>query len=125
MGRKAHRAAARAMRRDYEFVRQAAEAEGWTNETPMAPAFFGPLWPDGAPEGWPAEEETCEGHVLALEIDIPDDVSDDEAVEAVRELAAAADAVHRKYGGSGLRVRDLEIYGEADVPEPAPRGAGR
>lgn len=38
------------MRRDYELLRAFAEREQWTDETPVPPEVFGPLWPDGEPE---------------------------------------------------------------------------
>ena len=38
-----------AMRRDYEMLKTAAKAEEWTDDTPVPPDFFGPLWPQGNP----------------------------------------------------------------------------
>lgn len=35
---------------DLEKLKQAAKKEHWTNETPVLPEFFGPLWPDGEPD---------------------------------------------------------------------------
>ena len=42
-----------AMRRDYLLLVETADAERWTHDTSVSPALFGPLWPDGEPEGWP------------------------------------------------------------------------
>jgi hypothetical protein len=44
---------ASAMRRDLELLLETARAKGWTDATPVPPEFFGPLWPDGPPKGWP------------------------------------------------------------------------
>jgi hypothetical protein len=43
-----------AMRRDFELLWEGAHAQSWTDQTPVGPGFFGALWPDGAPAGWPA-----------------------------------------------------------------------
>lgn len=34
-------------------------AEGWTDDTPVPPEVFGPLWPNGPPPGWPADVTTA------------------------------------------------------------------
>ena len=41
------------MLRDLEQLRGAGAVERWTNETPVAREFFGPLWVGGLPPGWP------------------------------------------------------------------------
>jgi hypothetical protein len=46
-------AMASAIRWDFELLRSAAALEGWTDETPVSQDFFGPLWPEGQPSGWP------------------------------------------------------------------------
>ena len=47
-----------AMRRDFELLQGAAQREKWTDDTPVPMAFFGPLWPEGEPEGWPGGDHT-------------------------------------------------------------------
>lgn len=39
--------------RDYSLLKAACESEKWDDEHPVPPEIFGPMWPDGAPEGWP------------------------------------------------------------------------
>ena len=56
VGRAARLAAERAMCHDYQLVREAAEEEGWTDDTAVPAQRFKALWPDGAPEGWPPAE---------------------------------------------------------------------
>lgn len=43
----------RAERRDLELLRETAVRDRWNDRSPVRPEFFGPLWPDGEPEGWP------------------------------------------------------------------------
>lgn len=113
----AGRALAAATWRDYELLRLASERERWTDDTPVPPEFFGPLWPDGEPEGWPIKaEEPAAPRKLILQIAVPEDVPDDELVETVAKLVEAASALHAAYGGSGLIVNDQRVYEPSDVP---------
>ena len=38
---------------DYAALRDAAQAGGWDDNTPMPNAVLGELWPEGTPPGWP------------------------------------------------------------------------
>lgn len=106
-----------AMRRDFELLTFAAEAENWTNETPVPPEFFGPLWPDGVPDGWPAPVQSgSEPRKLALQITVPEGTPAAEFEAAVASLIEAASRLHAAHGGSGLVVDDMRIYEPADVP---------
>ena len=68
------------------------------------------------------EEGTSENQELVMEIDIPDGVSDSDAIEGAKELALKADNYHRSQGGRGLEVSDLEIFEEAAKPAGVPNG---
>lgn len=50
---KAAPAAADAMLADFNALVYAAAQGQWTDDTPVSPEFFGPLWPHGTPLGWP------------------------------------------------------------------------
>jgi hypothetical protein len=104
-----------AIRRDFELLKVAAEQEKWTDETPVPPEFFGPLWPEGPPKGWPEEEETSEGKELVLELEVPEGVSDEELFEKIAELAGEVDTLHRAYGGRGVTLKTVEVESPADV----------
>lgn len=41
-----------AARSDFAALLEAAEREGWTDESPVDPDSLGPIWPDGEPDGW-------------------------------------------------------------------------
>jgi len=53
----AHDALRIIIRKVFDRLREAAARESWTDETAVRPEFFGPLWPDGVPEGLPRNEE--------------------------------------------------------------------
>lgn len=44
-----------AMRRDFEKLKEAATRENWDNKHHILPEWFGPIWPNGAPERWLAD----------------------------------------------------------------------
>jgi len=113
-------AANAAMRRDYALLNEAAKREGWSDETPVPPEFFGPLWAEGVPEGWPVEEEGSAQRELEFEIDVPEDASDEDVCRFAIDLADRADSLHRAYGGRGLKVKSVEVLDEAHVREGVP-----
>ncbi|MEK6676354.1 MAG: hypothetical protein AABZ47_11955 [Planctomycetota bacterium] len=102
-------AALRAMRRDFELLKVAAKERGWTDRTPVSPEFFGPLWPEGVPGGWPVEEENSEGVELVIQVEGPPGISDDELDKHVVGLVDRIDRLHRSYGGRGVTVDQIEI----------------
>lgn len=120
----AHDAVSRkAIRVDFDLLALAAAQEAWTDGTPVPPEFFGPLWPNGRPPGWPSDDEpSSEGAELVCTIDVPEGMSDEEVLELVAGLAAKADAVHRAYGGHGLEIEEGNVDIEREVECPVPAG---
>lgn len=43
---------------DFDLLRASAERDSLTDDSPVPPDVFGPIWPNGAPEGWPPIEQT-------------------------------------------------------------------
>ncbi len=103
-----------AIERDYELLKAASAAERWTNETPVPPEFFGPLWPWGEPEGWPdvTDYNRPEHHAadrMSLRVMVPDFMSDDEAAEHIAGLYRVLNEYHIACGGQGLSL-DLDDW---------------
>ncbi len=44
---------AAAIRHDFDDLLRASRRDSWTDDTPVLPEFFLPMWPQGEPEGWP------------------------------------------------------------------------
>ncbi len=42
-----------AIRADYETIKRLVAERQWGDDTPVSPRTFGPMWPQGAPQGWP------------------------------------------------------------------------
>lgn len=112
VGAEAERTVLRAMRIDFEELKARAVAEQWIDDTPVPPSVFGPLWPEGEPEFWPATESESEPLELVIELEVPDGVDDDEVAERVSELLAEMDGLHRAMGGGGLKIAgvDVEVF---------------
>ncbi|VTR93217.1 leucine-rich repeat : Leucine-rich repeat protein, putative OS=Trypanosoma vivax (strain Y486) GN=TvY486_0039050 PE=4 SV=1: Pkinase: LRR_4: LRR_4: LRR_4: LRR_4: LRR_4 [Gemmata massiliana] len=49
-----------AIRADFDALKRAMVERQWTYATTVLPDFFGPLWPDGLPPGWPVEDTPSE-----------------------------------------------------------------
>lgn len=102
--------------RDCRKLHQAALEEKWQDTTPVRPAFFGELWPQGIPKGWPPLLASPEPGNMAPVIPDRDSIlgppySHKEArksspvVEAVREkLRRAVEDSNLTYEEIGLRM---------------------
>jgi len=55
------------LRRDFDDLVKLSEWQRWTNDTPVPPEVFGPLWPEGRPEGWPADTEIQTRNEILIE----------------------------------------------------------
>ncbi len=125
-----------AVLRDYSLLQTAWLTMDWDDDTPVPPKFFGPVWSDGAPEGWPRTgETTTEPPVMKISIAIPAGMSEAETQEfnaRVAQFFAALSGLHASMGGNGLKI--LDEASSAPLPlldvvpiesEPACVGGGR
>ncbi|MFO0848524.1 MAG: hypothetical protein U0871_08210 [Gemmataceae bacterium] len=56
------------VRQDYDHIARLAKWRHWTDETPVPSEVFGPLWPEGPPPGWPADQELPQRTELSLDL---------------------------------------------------------
>ena len=49
------------IRRDFDRVWRLAQANGWSDDTPVPPEVFGPLWPEGRVPKWATEATEPKG----------------------------------------------------------------
>jgi hypothetical protein len=113
----------RAIASDFLLLLKAVKEGSLKADTLIPPSFFGPLWLDGVPpwskEGLLADRrqgDDLQDDEIVLEIDIPDDATEEEVLEGVRDLVDAADRLHRASGGRGLKVKVIQQINEAGVP---------
>ncbi len=110
-------------RRDYELLLAVQELEEWTDETPVPPEFFGPLWPQSEPEGWPEEgyEERLGNIGYRLEIAAPEGATKEDVQEVTERLIHLFDRFIRAHGDDGIKLRDhIHLYHMPGVKEPQP-----
>lgn len=108
---------------DFEFLLAAAEGEQWDDNTPVPPEFFGPMWPNGTPDGWPEEVAVDAAQVLKLQIAVPQDMNDTQSRdfnEKVKAFLTALSAFDASMGGTGLQILDdaSNEYVDAHSEEP-------
>ena len=116
-----------AMRHDFELLVEATERFNWTDKTPVPSEFFGPLWPEGEPDGWPEEgkEPRLGSTEFELEVTGPPGVPAEEVVEQTWQLAVLLDRLSRVSGGYGIHIGDDvndTKFAMAYVPVPQPVG---
>ena len=111
-----------AIRRDFELLLELAKGrEGvpaWTDETPVPPEVFGPMWAERAPGGWPPLKDDKEPLHLKIEIAVPSGMDDAESKafnERVASFFAKLSGAHVAFGGTGLRL--LDHSSSAPLPE--------
>jgi hypothetical protein len=44
---------AQAIIKDFEYLKERANSENWSEDATVSPDDFGPIWPSGHPDGWP------------------------------------------------------------------------
>lgn len=100
MARQAFEAAKVAIRCDFNLLLQTAQREHWTDDTPVAPKFFGPMWPDGEPEGWPKPDGDDDAESCLVVYMDPGNASP----ELIAEYYATLSKLHVALGGTPLEV---------------------
>lgn len=101
---------------DLQLVEALARSEQWTDETQVPPYLFGAIWTFGPPPEF--NEKASTGFQLRIELSVPEELSDGETLDLVKDTVLHADGLSRAYGGRGLRVEigGIEIEKEVAVP---------
>jgi len=104
------------IRRDFDLLLRLASAYGWTDDTPVPPEVFGPLWPEGKPAGWPDDPESPKRNDFALEAVSSERVTHTMIEDEVVNLFLAMNRFHIARTGQSLTVEDFQPYIAALVP---------
>jgi hypothetical protein len=105
----------RTIRRDFDHLLGLSNYFHWTDDTPVPPEVFGPLWPEGPPKGWPPITDIPQRTGLSLsffsrERAVPKMLEDD-----VVNLFNAINRYHIARGGVPLTYDDLRALIPAEV----------
>lgn len=106
-------------RADIRRLTSAAGWAGWTDDTPVSPDVFGPLWPEGPPVGWPADPDLPQRTELPLTVAAGEGVAPDRLVDEVVNLFNALNRYHIARTG-----RRLTLEGDVHTRLPARVPAG-
>ncbi|MFG0246886.1 MAG: hypothetical protein ACF8MF_12635 [Phycisphaerales bacterium JB052] len=116
------------IRADLKLLELLSLQEKWTDDTPVPPEVFGPMWPEGVPERWPEEDSQYEqngSEVLEFAFALPPMPNCSEVRDAlrtrIREVLMKANAVHLAEGGSGLEIKEALVFSEEGVLVEDPR----
>ncbi|HVL12719.1 MAG TPA: hypothetical protein VM529_09145 [Gemmata sp.] len=106
------------MRRDFDHLARLAEAYEWTDDTPVPPEVFGPLWSEGPPKGWPAAEVPARTE-LAIEAFARDRATEQMIEDDVVNLFNALNRYHIARSGVRLTLEQFRSLLPSLVPAEA------
>ncbi|MCE9567598.1 MAG: hypothetical protein K8U57_36825 [Planctomycetes bacterium] len=107
------------IRRDFDHVAKLAEWQHWTDDTPVPPEVFGPLWPEGPPKGWPAVTDAPARTELAVALFPRERVDTPGIRDEVLNLFNALNRYHIARSGTRLTLEQFESLLPAAVPVEA------
>lgn len=89
------------IRHDLDQIVSESRSRRWTDATPVPPAVFGPLWPEGPPADWP---ELPKPTKLKVTVQVPDGLDDAAVREKLKTLTTALARLNVAGGGHGLKL---------------------
>ncbi len=107
--------------RDFKTILSTARTQNWSDSTAVPPSVFGPLWPDGPPPEWPAEDPTLQPvnspafTKIAIKALIKPDVAPETVRDGLIELYRAMNEYHIASGAGVLTLEDFRRFVRAEV----------
>jgi len=104
------------IRRDFDHIARLAKWQHWTDDTPVSPEVFGPLWPEGPPAGWSADPDVPQRSDLTLEV-LSSSPSLDRVIEdEVVNLFNSINDYYIARTGNRLTLEDLRLLVSRALP---------
>jgi len=104
------------IRRDFDHIASLAEWQHWTDDTPVPPEVFGPLWPEGPPKGWPPSTDVPQRTDLAIEGFARERVTEQMIEDDIVNLFNALNRYHIARSGVRLTLEQFRSLLPAPVP---------
>jgi hypothetical protein len=104
------------IRRDFDHLANLAKWSHWTDDTPVPPEVFGPLWPEGPPNGWPPIADVPQHDKISLTFFAREHAMGQITEDDVVNLFNALNHYHITRGGAPLTYEDLRSLLPALVP---------
>ncbi len=97
---------------DYSTLVGKNRISGWHDDTPIPPWVFGPLWPNGVPEGWP---EGDPNERLVLHLTAPPDATPEQIEEMKAKLLVGVEKVST---AAGMTPEQFRHFVTIEVSQP-------
>jgi hypothetical protein len=104
------------IRRDFEHLANLADWQNWTDDTPVPPEVFGPLWPEGPPKGWPPINDVPPRTDLLLESFARERATEQMIADDIVNLFNALNRYHIARSGVRLTLEQFRSLISALVP---------
>lgn len=104
------------LRRDFDHLLNLSKWQHWTDDTPVPPEVFGPLWPEGPPKGWPPITDIPRRNGLSLAFFARERPTAPMIEDDVVNLFDAINRYHISRGGVPLTYEDLRSLLPALIP---------
>jgi hypothetical protein len=106
----------RCIRRDFDHLARLAQWQHWTDDTPVPPEVFGPLWPEGPPKGWPPVTDAPPRTELSFEVFARERATEQMIEDDVVNLFNALNRYHIARSGVRLTLEQFRSLLPALVP---------
>ncbi|QJW94291.1 hypothetical protein [Frigoriglobus tundricola] len=108
-----------AFRRDFDHLSRLAEWQHWTDDTPVPPEVFGPLWPEGPPKSWPPITDAPPRTDLVVEAFARERATERMIEDDIVNLFNALNRYHIARNGVRLTLEQFQSLLPAFVPAEA------
>jgi hypothetical protein len=108
------------IRHDFQRILDESRNGNWTDDTPVPPWVFGPMWPNGVPEGWP---EADPQEQLQVTVGVPEDAEPKQTTDYLNRLHALLNRLNIHNSGPGITVDTVRREQPKDAPVPVGGGS--
>ncbi len=102
------------IRADLKTILNECASGGWGDNAPVPPTVFGPMWPNGVPQGWPEEDNNPS---VAIPLLFAEGVSPEDVTDFQVRLHAALNKLAIANGGTGLSLDSSGAFVPTQLPK--------
>jgi hypothetical protein len=102
-------------RYDFQQVLNESQKGNWTDDTPVPPWVFGPMWPNGVPEDWP---EADPQERLQVTVGVPEDAKPEQTADYLNRLHELLNKLNIQNGGVGITIDTVRREQPKAAPVP-------
>lgn len=106
--------------KDFLAVRSYVSGTDQPHDTPVPPWVFGPMWPNGVPEGWPEEDPQ---ERLQVTVGVPEDAQPKQTADYLNRLHELLNRLNIQNGGAGIAIDTVRREQPKEAPVPVGGGS--